>query len=176
VLVWQVVLSPRMPRDHRGRRGLVSLCRNTYCRRTYCRCVRIATSLSNRGWLSTAPMSFAVSLTALALPSAIRTATRRSERDCAHFETALQSDRASTRFLQWPRRECCGPVPPRWKSKFADRAANPQSVAVRPETRPARLVAAAAGRPSRTGLMGLGARISLGGGKRHPGQSGHEPV
>jgi hypothetical protein len=38
-----------------------------------------------------------------------------------------------------------------------DRAANPQSVAVRPDTRLARLVATVAGRLSQTGLLGLGA-------------------
>jgi hypothetical protein len=63
----------------------------------------------------------------------------------------------SAGFAQWPKRECGGPTPPRRKGKSADRAANPQSVAIRPDTRLARLVAAVAGRPSLTGLLTLSA-------------------
>ncbi|SIO64408.1 Predicted acetyltransferase, GNAT superfamily [Bradyrhizobium erythrophlei] len=46
---------------------------------------------------------------------------------------------------------------PRRKGKSADRATNPQSVAVRPDTRLAPLAAAVAGRPSLTGLLTLSA-------------------
>ena len=48
-------------------------------------------------------------------------------------------------------------TPPHGISKCVDRAANPQSVATRPDTRLVPLVAALAGRLSQTGLLGFGA-------------------